>query len=315
MNIEDKMSNLTDDSSKPIIPIDVIIPIYNRHEMLYKALQSIENQTSIPTNVIIVDDSSSPAITLPSLNFTFSITLIRNNYNKGASSSRNIGVNASSEKYIAFLDSDDLWLTDKLEKQYKLAELSQADLVYCDHKIVSPTGQFYSSQKELYTQDILENLLDFWVPPNTSTLLFRRSAFLEIGGFDENLGTCEDHDLWFRVAQSNLKVNCVREPLSVFFHHSQERLSFNFDKRLSGIEKFLDNQKEIFLLTKGYKSLKIFSRKYYARVFLPLCTRSLKNRKFLLFVRSLSMIAFNPEAYKIAYAKLIKLITYRSSRA
>ena len=97
--------------------ISVIIPTYNRSHTIEKSLDSVFNQTYIVNEIIVVDDCSTDN-TIDILNlYKDQITVLQTEINLGAQIARNIGINAAKSDWIAFLDSDDEWLSDKIEKQ------------------------------------------------------------------------------------------------------------------------------------------------------------------------------------------------------
>ncbi|RVP97527.1 glycosyltransferase family A protein [Sinorhizobium meliloti] len=128
-----------------ICNVTVVIPTYNRVSPLKRALNSIARQTVDPAEVIIIDDCSEPAV-LDEVNAIASefskqlnVTLLVNEHNRGANYARNRGIFAAVSNYVAFLDSDDLWLPEKLEKQVAaIAEAASAD----DKPILSATGRY-----------------------------------------------------------------------------------------------------------------------------------------------------------------------------
>src|SRR3990167_7894784 len=101
--------------------VTVIIPTYNRFELLKKALVSVLNQSFEDFEVLIIDDCSQDQTSrIPEYSADSRIRYIKNDRNKGMSAVRNIGIRNSKGTYIAFLDDDDEWMPDKLEKQMSL---------------------------------------------------------------------------------------------------------------------------------------------------------------------------------------------------
>ena len=105
------------------IDISVIIPVYNREKTIVNCVNSILNQTYLPKEIIIVDDGSTDntIISIEGIENSI-INLIALNKNKGAQHARNIGVKNSKSEWIAFLDSDDTWINNKLERQIEIIE-------------------------------------------------------------------------------------------------------------------------------------------------------------------------------------------------
>lgn len=195
--------------------VSTIIPTYQRAHWVGEAIQSALAQSYKDHEVIVINDGSTD-ITLGVLGqFGDQITTIHQQH-RGASASRNAGIRASRGRYIAFLDDDDLWNPDKLERQMLLLENNpDIGLVYSDMSLfdergtmpvtylgrVPPPGRAYSF-----------HFLYNWIP--TSTVLMRRAYFNTVGLFDETIMGCEDYDMWLRLREGNCYVHCLNEPLA-----------------------------------------------------------------------------------------------------
>lgn len=221
--------------------ITVVIPNYNRTDLLRKTLRSLERQTLRPHEVIIVDDCSQSSVTteikliVAGFRDTLNIRLLVNSTNKGANYSRNRGIAFASTKYIAFLDSDDLWMPKKLEIQMA----SIADAESTDKRpILSATGRYRVDGNGQIIACHFGGL-------SFNSDRIRRSNFLgtlssvvvdagvarEIGGFDETLGASQDWDFFIRLANRVQYVG-VRQPLCVYVDHSEDRITSNSTARV-----------------------------------------------------------------------------------
>ena len=112
--------------------VSVVIPYFNAKFTILTALRSINNQTVKPFEVIVIDDKSVPNLSASFLeshksDFDFNLILIYHDRNRGASSARNSGILHAKGQYIAFLDSDDAWVENKLDLQIFELEKSQFD--------------------------------------------------------------------------------------------------------------------------------------------------------------------------------------------
>ncbi|MBQ8536048.1 MAG: glycosyltransferase family 2 protein [Clostridia bacterium] len=184
--------------------ISVIIPTYNRCKLLPRAIESVLSQTFTDLELIVVDDASSDET--PQLMASYSdprVRYIRQPANRGACAARNVGVQAAKGEYIAFQDSDDVWLTDKLEKQLPFLASSGADVVFCAFrhftgekagaaKIVPDPSQVNSPITS--EQLLMGNVI------STQTILGKRSCFIQYP-FDESFPRMQDWELVLRLAQ------------------------------------------------------------------------------------------------------------------
>ena len=133
----------------------VIMPVYNSEKYVSDAIESVLNQTYSNIELIIIDDCStdnSSRIISQYLKTDARIKLIHNDKNKGCAFCRNIGVENSSGEYIAFIDSDDIWLPSKLDKQIKFMSISNTNMVYSSYAIIDSSG---SELKKRFINDYL----------------------------------------------------------------------------------------------------------------------------------------------------------------
>ncbi|MFL8675402.1 MULTISPECIES: glycosyltransferase [unclassified Clostridioides] len=191
--------------------ISVIIPTYNREQTIYRSVNSVLNQTYKNIEVIIVDDNSSDN-TQKIIEYIDDkrIRYIKHNENLGANVARNTGILNSMGEYIAFQDSDDEWMPDKLETQIKYLENIGVDIIGCssyiDNNELSGVFPGRNINKEIILYELMcGNFI------GTSTMFGRRECF-EKQKFDEHLPRFQDWDLIIRMA-INYKVSFVDKVL------------------------------------------------------------------------------------------------------
>ena len=285
------------------INISVVIPTYNRKDELIRAVQSVLAQTFMPIEIIVVDDHSNFDVE-DLLIDRFNNKLIKvhvNPDNVGAAKSRNIGVKKSTGEYIAFLDSDDYWLEKKLEKQAKIImNHLELDLIYTDQLLENNT-MMLSSNKKLINADLSQALIAGWTAPNTSTLMMKKSSFLSIDGFDECLKSCQDHDLWFKIAKKGMLVDYVSEPLSVFVIDSSIRISFNLD----GVFCFLSKWKDYIVSIENANAYSAFKNSYIYKTSYPIFAYNIKRYNlFAALYVYVKYLAVNKSFYYCVVGKL-----------
>ena len=250
--------------------ISVVIPTYNRYDYLKEALTSVFTQTYLPYEVIVVDDGSTDATEQVQKDFP-NIKYIYQK-NSGVSSARNLGISMTSSEWIAFLDSDDRWHSDKLQTQVLFHKknpqflMSYTDEIWIrDFKEVKIPKKFRKIGKNIF----LENLSYCNIAPSSS--LIHKKLFLKIGLFDENLEVCEDYDLWLRILLYH-NIAFISEKLLYKYAGHENQLSFKhwgMDRfRVRTLEKILSiadrEKKELIkeeLITK-YTLLKKGALKY-----------------------------------------------------
>lgn len=195
--------------------VSIVITTYNRPQFLKRAVQSAL-QAGPDLEVIVVDDCSTDET--PDVCAELAdVRYIRLTTNQGLAHARNVGVAESSSEFIAFLDDDDLRLPDSLEKQLcKMMTDERIALCYAraligDARRQLPTGEIYPS--ECPQGDIFWELLENNFIP-MPTVLVRKSALLELGGFNTALPLVEDWDMWLRISESFM-VAAVEEPVAI----------------------------------------------------------------------------------------------------
>ena len=198
--------------------VSIVIPTYNRAELLKRSVQSILDQTYQDFEVIVVDDGSTDNTEEVVKCFADNrIQYIKHDRNRGASAARNTGIRAASARYIAFQDSDDEWLPQKLEKQVGMLGTSSTEVgvVYSGFWKVRGRTKLYIPipSVPLKEGDIHEVLLrrNFVGIPVT---IIRRECFEKAGVFDEKLSMYEDWELWIRISK-HYEFRYIAEPLVI----------------------------------------------------------------------------------------------------
>jgi glycosyltransferase involved in cell wall biosynthesis len=179
--------------------VSVVIPTYNRLPWVRDAIESVLKQNYRDFELLVVDDGSTDG-TGGALKACGKEIRYVFQENRGVSAARNLGARLSRGKYLAFLDSDDLWEPKKLEVQVRcMSENPQFPLCYTDEIWLRKGVRVNPKKKHAkYSGWIFEKCLPLCIISPSSALM-KRSLFDEMDGFDENLPVCEDYDFWLRV--------------------------------------------------------------------------------------------------------------------
>lgn len=199
--------------------VSAIITTHNRLELLRRAVDSVLQQTYSPLELIVVDDASTDRTQAYCENQTFTYIRISPENSRGGNYARNAGIMKSSGEYVAFLDDDDYWLPQKIEKQVRLIEEYGCELVHCGRKleIIQNDGSviyrdIYPSP--LYWGNVKRKIL-LAICTTTSCMLCKKDALLKSGCFDEHLNFWQEYELSIRLAQRT-PFYFVNEPLVVY---------------------------------------------------------------------------------------------------
>lgn len=212
--------------------ISIVIPVYEQPELLEEALKSVDKQTIDDYEVIVVDDASQTDHR-PIVEEYERSRLIVHDKNRGAAAARNTGINASQGDFVAFLDADDIWKPTKIEKQLSVFENGGDDLglVYTGFVQYELDGSTWERYPQAHGNIYREELERDRVHP-TSTVMVQRGVFDDVGGFDINLPSRQDYDLWIRITEC-YEVDYVNAIL-VDKREQSDSISKNFKKRIKG---------------------------------------------------------------------------------
>lgn len=196
--------------------VSVVIPTFNRMRNVQKAIDSVLRQTYNKIEVLVVDDGSTDGTRLALSSFNASIRYLYQS-NQGASAARNTGIRAARGDYVAFLDSDDVWLPGKLERQMHLLEADpNLGLVGCQAWVINNEGNVIDDLPigfHVQPEHLLPEAILFANPYITSTVVVRKKWLEEGDPFDLCMVYGEDWDLWLRIAQLS-SLGIVPEPLA-----------------------------------------------------------------------------------------------------
>ena len=186
--------------------VSIVIPTYKRAHALEEAISSVKSQTYTHWELIIVDDNCPQSEERKSTENVMSqfqheekIKYVKHDSNQGACQARNTGLQQANGKYIAFLDDDDIWLENKLERQVKQLDKSGSALCYSDMNLEYQGRKKYF--KCISSNSLFDKLLNQGFGICTSAFLITKESLLAINGFDDSLPSMQDYDLLLRLAE------------------------------------------------------------------------------------------------------------------
>lgn len=217
--------------------IAAVIPVYNGAAFLRKAIESVLAQTSPVDELVILDDGSTDNTRAVALSYGQQVRYLFQG-NRGLAAARNAGAAASTCDWVAFLDSDDWWLPEKIAKQRALIESNpEAVLIYSDQWECDPKGRMSYIRTVppqcLWPQLRARNRL------SSPVVVVRKDALSSIGGYNEALRACEDWDFYVRLYIRG-PFAYIPEPLAVY-RLSSGTMSTNADRMLNTFEAILES--------------------------------------------------------------------------
>ncbi len=217
---------MTNDKANNSVTVSVIIPAYNVRDYIGRAIDSVLAQIRQPDEIIVVDDGSTDDTAEKVKSFGDKVNYIYQE-NRGVSAARNTGIKAASSEWIAFLDGDDEWLPQYLEKQTELIKRNP-DLMWsagnylrclCNENRCNANLNATVIRKLLKNKDYFENYFYMSRKEATGcidTVMIRREVFGQVGMFDEKYVLAEDTDMFWRITYRWPKVGFVAEALSIY---------------------------------------------------------------------------------------------------
>jgi len=271
--------------------VSVIIPTYNRAPVLPDALESLSKQSYQDFEVIVVDDGSTDNTHAVVETYCKKDSRIKYFYqeNKERSAARNYGITLAQGEYIAFLDSDDIYLPSKIEKQVHLLDNhSEIGFVYCLASWMNQKGDRLEKKKSNTNYlfgDVYPNILFFnGSIITTPSVMLRKIVLKNTNGFDEKMSLCEDLDLWHRISKHTTFAQ-ISEPLIVARAAEKKTPLWTiykgrdyFYKKAFAKDSFLSHE---------------FRAKLYAELYLFLGWKGLRSGNLFIFTFSFIKILFS----------------------
>lgn len=204
--------------STPFI-VSVIIPVYNGAAFLADAVESIQQQAYGPLEIIIVDDGSTDGTAETAACFSNSINYVYQS-NQGPAAARNRGLKLARANIISFLDADDLWPANKLQRQLAfLADNPSVD-------VVLGLTQFMQLANAVESNSEFEKISDPRIFLNLGSAIFRKSVFNQVGLFDQTLRYSEDVDWFNRARETDVSI-LTHQDVALLYRQHQHNMTRN----------------------------------------------------------------------------------------
>jgi len=242
--------------------ISVIIPVYNVAPYLNQCMDSVVSQTYTNLEILIVDDNDPESDgRLETIEFmkkyddNKKIRYIKKKKNSGGAEARNTGIKEALGKYVVFLDDDDYFFDNKIEKQLTFMKKNKLDVSFTGVETYDETKNKLIKVKrhdnfEKYDNILVYHLVEMIVSPQT--FMYKKEVLDKIGGFD-NVKAGQEYHLMYKTIINNYKVGCLHEVLTRICIHSGERITTGKNK--------LKAEKDLYLLKKKHFDILNYSQK------------------------------------------------------
>ena len=238
--------------------ISVVITTYNRENLVVRALKSVLIQTFKDFEILVVDDGSTDNThqAIQEIQKEDKRVIYIYQENKGWPSALNTGIFNAKSRYIAFLDSDDEWLPEKLEKQVAFLENNKSfDGVTCYGNIIVDDREKIKlgilKQSDHYGNQ-LKNFINGDFPSIPSSLLLKKEIFEKVGYYDEFLKLSTDADMMIRIFKTGFKIGVIKEVFFNYYIHQQNLTGITAEAKIKSINQRINET--VYILNK-YKEV------------------------------------------------------------
>lgn len=270
--------------------ISIVIPTYNRYREAIRAIRSVENQTYRPIEIIVIEDGSDSGIEqwIKQKNLDkkdMEIIYFNNKNNLGLSATKNRGVSLSSGEYVAILDDDDEWKSEKLERQMGLICTSNGKnepigVVSTGFEIRYKDSRYVNFAPGGNRGNLRENIIKKGIITPSSTFLFPRKVLLSVR-YDETLRSSTDHDIMMSLAKEGYSGIATDEALAITYSRLGRSSNMtNTYQRIDSIHQFLEKWSSVYQEWMGEIGADKYCKRYFAQVVSWLIVNKLYSKKY-----------------------------------
>lgn len=303
------------------ISVTTIITTYNRFEYAKRAIKSVISQSCPCKEIIVVEDSGDSGIAeWIRLQNRKDIIYFRQTSNKGLASARNTGLKIAKGDLIAYLDDDDEWLSTRIEEQLKLylaldnVEKTKLGCIQVGCQIIDENGKCISHGIPENEGQLRSSIMKLGVITHSSCFMFTKKALIEIDGFDEELGSGIDHDIWMKLAVNNYSNKIIAQPLVTVYMDDRATMMTDTRQRVLGINKYTEKWTPTYQEWFGNKKGEFFAKKYFILVIGGLAGIKFSNKSYRegLFATNqvFQRAVWNVSLMSYAFFRIIRVYVY-----
>lgn len=252
--------------------VTAVVTTYDRFKEATRAIESVLQQSYEPIEFLVVEDGTESGIEqwLSEKGYD-SVRYVRHATNQGLSGGRNTAIALASGEYIAFLDDDDSWKPQRIERQVEVvqslsdSERERLGVVYCAVE-ARENGQVASIIPPENSGNLRESIMREGPSTLQSSCLFSKQVLIDVGGYDESLVSSVDHDIWLSLAVNDYEARTVAEPLVVSYDTFADSMMTNTDNRITGVTQFVEKWRPTYVDWFGPREADRRLQRYFARV-------------------------------------------------
>ena len=267
--------------------VSVVLTTYNRPKLLIRALESVRVQTFQPKEIILVDDSSDKNATdFIKKCLSDDIIYLRHKRNLGLAAARNTGLRHSKGDFIAYLDDDDIWMPTRLESQVKhweslpIEKRKQLACIQVGAELVDTNG----NRLKIYLPKNHGNLKECIISDGAATIsscfLFVKKALLSVNGFDEDLISGIDDDVWMSLAEAGYSNEVIPKPLVRIIRDDRHNMMGDTNRRVAGLDQYVNKWLPVYKDWFGEIGGQKYGRRYFNSVISTLISQKFASKEY-----------------------------------
>lgn len=266
--------------------VTAIVTTYNRPELCKRAVKSVLAQTYEPLETIIVEDGTDSGIKEWLNVESPNIKYIRHEENRGLAAARNTGLEHAKGQFVAYLDDDDAWKPERIERQIveftsmSPEQRTKVGVVYCGTEKRTQEGEIIGINHPKNSGNLREAIQETGASTLSSTFLFTRDALLDVGGFDENLPSSIDHDIWMALAVEGYHAIAIDLPLVITYESDHQDMMTNTYPRIEGVKQYVEKWIPTYEEWYGVEAGNRHGEQYFARVIARLVESNVRDGEF-----------------------------------
>lgn len=254
--------------------VTAVVTTYQRFDDAKRAIQSVVAQTYQPLEILVVEDGANSGIEawLKSQSLT-QVRYICHASNRGLAGARNTGWREANGEYVAYLDDDDVWKSQRIERQVALlralteSERERVAVITCATEMHFPHNGRVSVRMPRNDGNLRQAIMRTGPSTPSSSFLFRRNTLERVGGFDETLSSSIDHDIWMTLAAADYETRFVPEALVIHFDRfGRDTAMGATTRRIRGVQQYVDKWRPTYRNWFGDRAAAIYASDYFVTV-------------------------------------------------
>ena len=266
--------------------VTAVITTYERPQLAKRAIRSALAQTYSPLQVVVVEDGSDTGLeSWLRSEEPDRVEYSRHEVNRGLAAARNTGLRLAKGEFVAYLDDDDEWKPEKVQRQVDTLnsvpddERERLGVVYCGVDERAADGTHAMIRRPRNQGSLREAIIRENASTLPSTCLFPKAVLEAVGGFDETIESSIDHDIWMSLADAGYEAKIIDEPLVIGYRADHPKMTTKTAQRIRGVRQYTEKWRPTYQTWFGEREGSRYADRYFVRVIVMLAAAKLMEAK------------------------------------